>query len=114
VCVAILLALSRRPLLGLYGKDFVDPNGATFLILLASVIEVVACVLYNSLLVHNRLWVQAGINLVWSIVLVGGSLKFGLVRRIRGSAAIPQDGWRLSSVIRKVPVVNVLQVVVTC
>jgi len=46
--------------------------------------------------------------------MYGPPEKVRLVRRIRGSAAIPQDGCRLSSVIRKVPVVNVLQVVVTC
>ncbi len=95
-CVAILLGFSGRQLLRLYGSNFVDPHGATLLILLASVIEVVACVLYTSLFVHNRLWVQVGINLVWSIVLVGGSLKFVASHGAAGVAAAYFLAWTCS------------------
>jgi O-antigen/teichoic acid export membrane protein len=72
--LATVLAVAAPQILGLFGKDFVGSAGLIWLLLSSVVIEVVACNLYQAIFTSGSLWRQAGINALWTIVLVTCSL----------------------------------------
>lgn len=91
-----LLYTSSRPLLALFGRGFVDRSWMTPLLLAASVLEVTASALYQTLVVHGRLWWQVVIMAVWATVLVVISRAYIRASGGKGLALAYLIAWGVS------------------
>lgn len=69
--VAILISIGAPFLLNIYGRDFVGGRTLVMLLSFSTFIEVIATALFQTLFVHGKIWWQALISFIWSMILVG-------------------------------------------
>jgi O-antigen/teichoic acid export membrane protein len=86
-------------ILKVFGHDYRWVGGVAIPLLLAAVLEAVSAALVHAILVRNRLWWQAAINLLWSVLLVGTT---ALLASKGGAAALAMaycTAWAVSAVL---------------
>jgi O-antigen/teichoic acid export membrane protein len=91
--LAVVLAVAHQQILRLFGQEFVGSTALIVVLLSSVVVEVIASSLYQAIFSSGSLWRQAGINALWTGVLV--ALALSLIPRYgaTGLAASYLAAW---------------------
>ncbi len=90
--ISLLLAAGRGRLLALFGKGFLDTDGIIPILLLSTVIEAISGSFSQALVVQGKMWRQAFVMGVWSVILVV-ALSLKIHAGARGLALANLTAW---------------------
>jgi O-antigen/teichoic acid export membrane protein len=72
--VAAVICVLKEPLLGLYGREFIQGKGILVIVMVASVLSAANEILYHALLAEGKPWWRLLSNGIWAVVFVAASM----------------------------------------
>ncbi len=96
IAVALPLLVLKKPLLQVFGKEFVDPHGVAFYIIVFTVAEVWATSLYQAIPAAGAMWWQVAVLALWVAALVGAASLLVTPYGAKGLALSYLAAWIIS------------------